>query len=265
MVRRYELDRVAHEKIAAYCKKKNIMFLSTPHDLDSVDLLAELGLEIFKVPSGEVTDLPYLRKIGGLGKKVILSTGMADMAEIRRAFNVLVKAGTRKDDITVLQCTTNYPAKFSDANLLAMCAIRDALKVKVGYSDHTVGIEASIAAVAMGATVIEKHFTLDKGMEGPDHKASVDPSELKALVSAVRNVEKALGRPEKSISDSEKDNIKIVRKSIVASTEIKKGEEFTEQNITVKRPATGISPMEWDMVVGKTAVRDFAKDELIEL
>lgn len=265
MVRKYELNQEAHQKLIAYCKTKGCMFMSTPHDMNSIDLLSDLGLNIFKIPSGEITDLPYLRKIGKLGKKVILSTGMADMTEIRSALEVLVNSGTRKEDITVLHCTTNYPTNFSNVNLLAMRSIGDELGVKVGFSDHTVGIEASVAAVALGAIVIEKHFTLDKNMEGPDHKASVDPSELRSMVRAIRNIEVALGSCRKVLLASEIDNLRIVRKSIVAAKDIKKGELFSEDNITVKRPATGISPMEWDNIIGMSSGRDFAQDELIEL
>jgi N,N'-diacetyllegionaminate synthase len=241
------------------------MFLSTPFDFESIDFLNDLGLEIFKIPSGEITNLPYLEKIGKLGKKVILSTGMADLGEIEDALDILISCGTKKENITVLHCNTEYPTPYEDVNLLAMLTIKEAFKVKVGYSDHTLGIEIPIAAVALGASVIEKHFTLDKNMEGPDHKASLEPHELKAMIDAIVNIEKALGNGMKKPSKSELKNKDIVRKSIVAKREIKKGEIFTEDNITVKRPGTGISPMRWYEVLGKVAPKDYKEDELIKI
>ena len=265
MIKRLELNEDAHKELMDYGRDKGIIFLSTPFDLESIDLLNNLGIEIFKIPSGEITNLPYLRKIGRLKKKVILSTGMADLGEIGNAINVLTEYGTRKDDITVLHCNTEYPTPFEDVNLSAMLTIRDAFKVKVGYSDHTPGIEATVAAVALGATVIEKHFTIDKNMKGPDHKASLEPDELKAMVHAIRNIEKALGNGIKKPSRSEMKNIQVVRKSIVAAKDIKKGETFTDDNITVKRPGTGISPMKWDGIIGKAAIKDFAENEFIEI
>jgi N,N'-diacetyllegionaminate synthase len=265
MIKRLELNEDAHKELMDYGRDKGIIFLSSPFDLESIDLLNNLGLEIFKIPSGEITNLPYLRKIGRLKEKVILSTGMADLEEIGNAINVLTEYGTRKDDITVLHCNTEYPTPFEDVNLLAMLTIREVFKVKVGYSDHTLGIEVPLAAVALGTSIIEKHFTLDKNMDGPDHKASLDPLELKAMVNAVRNIEKALGNGIKKPSRSEMKNIQVVRKSIVAAKDIKKGEVLGEDNITVKRPAGGISPMEWDNVLGKRAKRDFRGDELIEI
>ncbi len=265
MVKKLELDINAHMELIAYCKKKGIVFLSSPFDLESIDLLDKLGLRILKIPSGEITNFPYLRKIGSLNKRVIISTGMADLKEIEHALNILIKAGTSKEDITVLHCNTEYPTPMEDVNLHAMLTIRDTFKVKVGYSDHTLGIEVSIAAAALGATVIEKHFTLDKNMAGPDHKASLEPSELMAMVMAIRNIENALGNDIKNSSKSELKNISIARKSIVAFKDIKKGDIFTEANITVKRPGTGISPMEWDKVIGMIAKKDFKEDELIEL
>lgn len=265
MIKRLELNEDAHKGLMGYCRDKGIIFLSSPFDLESIDLLNKLGIEIFKIPSGEITNLPYLRNIGRLEKKVILSTGMADLEEIGNAINVLTECGTRKDDITVLHCNTEYPTPFEDVNLVAMLTIRDVFKVKVGYSDHTPGIEAPVAAVALGAEVIEKHFTLDKRMKGPDHKASLEPDELKAMVHAIRNIEKALGDGVKKPSPSELKNKPVVRKSIIAARDIRKGETFTEGNITVKRPGTGISPMEWDKVIGSKAVRDFQKDEIIEI
>ena len=265
MLKKLELSEEAHKELISYCRDKGIIFLSTPFDHESIAMLDNLGLEIFKIPSGEITNLPYLREVGRLKKKIILSTGMADMEEIEDAINALTKSGVQKDDITVLHCNTEYPTPFQDVNLLAMLMIRDVFKVKVGYSDHTLGIETPIAAVALGATVIEKHFTIDKKMKGPDHKASLDPLELKAMVHAVRNIEKALGNGIKKPSRSEMKNIQVVRKSIVAAKDIKKGETFGEGNITVKRPAGGISPMKWDNILGKRAKRDFKEDELIEV
>ena len=263
MIKRLELDERAHQELIAYCKKANIMFLSTPFDLDSVDLLNELGLQIFKIPSGEITNLPYLRRIGSLCKEVILSTGMSDLEEIGEAIKILTNAGTLKENITVLHANTMYPTPMEDVNLRAMQTIQNKFDVAVGYSDHTLGIEVDIAAVAMGATVIEKHFTIDKTMDGPDHKSSIDPEELKAMVSSIRNIEKALGSSVKKPSKSEKPNISMARKSIVAKKSIKKGELFTEKNITIKRPGIGISPMKWDTILGKVAERDYQIDDLL--
>ena len=231
--------------------------------MDSIDLLNNLGLEIFKIPSGEIINLPYLRKIGGLKKRIILSTGMADMGEIEDALDVLTASGTPKEDITVLHCNTEYPTPFEDVNLNAMLTIRDAFKVKVGYSDHTPGIEVPIVAVALGANVVEKHFTLDKNMKGPDHKASLEPKELKTMVEAIRNIKKALGDGVKKPSPSELKNKLIARKSIVAAKSIKASEIFTADNLTVKRPGTGISPMRWDEIIETKAKRDYQEDELI--
>ena len=263
MLKKLELDMETHKELIAYCQEKDIMFLSTPFDHDSIHLLSDLGLQIFKIPSGEITNLPYLRHIGSLGKQVILSTGMSDLGEVGDALNILINAGTSKDSITVLHANTMYPTPMKDVNLNAMLTIQKEFSVSVGYSDHTLGIEVDIAAVAMGASVIEKHFTLDKSMEGPDHKASLDPQELKAMVSAIRNIEKALGSSKKKPSPSESKNIEVVRKSIVASQGIAKGEFLTENNITVKRPGNGISPMKWDEIVGSIAVKDYQADELI--
>lgn len=239
------------------------MFLSTPFDHESIELLNDLGLEIFKIPSGEITNLPYLRHIGRLNKKVVLSTGMANMDEIKDALEILTDAGTKKENITVLHANTMYPTPMEDVNLNAMITIRDTFKVACGYSDHTLGIEVDVAAVAMGAVCIEKHFTLDKTMEGPDHKASLEPHELIAMVKAIRNIEAALGSSKKNPSKSEKPNMEVARKSIVAKTEIKKGEILSEENLCVKRPGIGISPMKWDEVVGTKATKDYAADELI--
>jgi N,N'-diacetyllegionaminate synthase len=265
MVKKLELSFDDFIVLKEYCDKLNIMFLSTPFDFESIDFLDDLGLEIFKIPSGEITNLPYLEKIGKLGKKVILSTGMADLGEIEDALDILTSCGTKKEDITILHCNTEYPTPYEDVNLLAMLTIKEALKVKVGYSDHTLGIEVPIAAVALGASVIEKHFTLDKNMEGPDHKASLEPHELKVMIDAIRNIEKSLGNGIKKPSKSELKNKDIARKSIVAKREIKKGEIFTEDNITVKRPGNGISPMRWYEVLGKVALKDYKEDELIEI
>ncbi|MFW5614542.1 N-acetylneuraminate synthase [Campylobacter hyointestinalis] len=263
MIKKLELNEYAHTELIKYCKIKNIMFLSTPFDLQSVDLLNGFGLEIFKIPSGEITNLPYLRKIASLNKKVILSTGMANLGEIEAALEILTKNGTLKENITVLHANTEYPTPFRDVNLKAMLTIRGAFGVKVGYSDHTPGIEVPIAAVALGATVIEKHFTLDKTMPGPDHKASLEPSELQSMVKAIRNIEIALGDGIKKASSSESKNKPIARKSIVAKCDIKKGDLFSESNLTIKRPGSGISPMRWDEVIGLRATRDYKEDELI--
>ena len=265
MIEKLELDVIAHKELINYCSKRGIIFLSSPFDLDSVDLLAKLGLEIIKIPSGEIVNLPYLKKIGKLKKRIILSTGMADLGEIKDALDALISSGTEKDDITVLHCNTEYPTPYKDVNLKAMQTIKKAFGVKVGYSDHTLGIEVPIAAVALGAEVIEKHFTLDKNMKGPDHKASLEPSELMAMVDGIRNTEKALGDGIKKPSKSEQKNINVIRKSIVAVKPIKKGEIFNEENIGLKRPGMGISPMKWYEVIGKTAKKDFEIDEWIVL
>jgi N,N'-diacetyllegionaminate synthase len=263
MIRKLELDAETHKELMAYCDGKGIMFLSTPFDHESIDLLDELGLEIFKIPSGEITNLPYLRHIGSLDKTIILSTGMADLGEIEDALGVLTEAGTSKEKITVLHANTEYPTPMEDVNLKAMQTIADAFKIDVGYSDHTLGIEVDVAAVAMGAKVIEKHFTLDKSMEGPDHKASLEPHELKAMVESIRNIEKALGQGVKKPSRSESKNVAIARKSIVARRDIKAGERFSDENITAKRPGNGISPMRWDEVIGRTAQKNYKADEPI--
>lgn len=265
MIKKFELNLNEHKQLISSCRKEGILFLSSPFDIESVELLNRLGLKIFKIPSGEITNLPYLRKIGSLKKKVIMSTGMADLKEIKDALDILTSSGTPKENITVLHCNTEYPTPFEDVNLAAMLTIRDRFNVKVGYSDHTLGIEIPIAAAALGASVIEKHFTLDRNMEGPDHKASSEPDELKKMVSAIRNIEKALGDGVKRPLASELKNIDVVRKSIVAAKPVKKGEIFTAENITTKRLAKGISPMAWDRVIGKTARRDFKADELIKL
>ena len=263
MLKKLELDTNTHKKLINYCKKKDIVFLSTPFDHESIDLLNKLELQIFKIPSGEITNLIYLRHIGSLNKKVILSTGMSDLKEIGDAIKILTNAGTLKENITVLHANTMYPTPMVDVYLRAMQTIQNKFDVAVGYSDHTLGIEVDIAAVAMGATIIEKHFTLDTTMDGPDHKSSIGPEELKAMVSSIRNIEKALGSSIKKPSKSERPNIIMARKSIVASKSIKKGELFTEKNITTKRPGTGISPMKWGSILGKVAERDYKIDDFL--
>ena len=265
MLKNLELNEEAHRILVDYCKHKGIIFLSSPFDLKSIDLLNKLNLKIFKIPSGEITNLPYLKKIGSLRKQIIMSTGMSNLKEVREALDILTACGSKKENITILHCNTEYPTPTEDVNLKAMLTIRDAFNIKVGYSDHTPGIEVPIAAVALGASVIEKHFTLDTNMEGPDHKASLNPADFKAMVGAIRNIEKALGEKTKRPSLSESKNMPIARKSIVASRGIGKGEKFTEGNITVKRPGTGISPMKWHKVIGRISRRDFQEDELIEL
>ncbi len=263
MLQKLELSKEAHLELIHYCKSKNIKFLSTGFDLDSLDFLNGLNIPLFKVPSGEITNLPYLRKVASFGKPVIISTGMADMREIEDALNVILEQGLKKEDLTILHCNTEYPTPMKDVNLRAMNTIKLQFDVRIGYSDHTLGIEVPIAAVALGATVIEKHFTLDKGMEGPDHKASLDSQELKAMVSAIRNIEKAMGNGIKAPSPSEIKNKPIARKSIVASKAIKQGEFFSENNLTIKRPGTGVSPMKWDEVIGTTATKSYSEDDLI--
>jgi len=265
MIRKLELSAESHKALLVHCRKKKILFLSSPFDLKSIEILVRLGLKIFKIPSGEITNFPYLCKIGSLRKKVILSTGMANNREIKRALDLLVENGTRRECIAILQCNTEYPTQLKDANLLAMQAMKNKFKVRVGYSDHTLGVEATIAAVALGASVIEKHFTLDKNMSGPDHKASLDCKELRDLVIAVRKTEEALGSKVKKPTSSELRNIMVVRKSIVASNHIKRGEVFSQDNLAVKRPGTGIDPMKWEHVVGKIAKKDFLKDEMIKI
>lgn len=263
MIKKLELDLTAHKTLIEYCKMRNIIFLSTPFDIGSIQMLDELGIPIFKVPSGEITNLPYLRKIAQLGKPIICSTGMSTMQEIMACMEVLKKEGNNQ--VTVLHCNTEYPTPMEDVNLKAMRTLHEKLGVEVGYSDHTLGIEVAIAAVALGAKVIEKHITLDRNMEGPDHKASLEPHELSAMISAIRNIEKALGNSEKVPSASEVKNKPIARKSIVAACPIQKGELLTEENLTVKRPGLGISPMKWDDVIGKYAIKSFEEDEMIIL
>lgn len=261
MVKKLELSFEEFVELKRYCEEKKIMFLSTAFDIDSVKFLNGLGLEIYKIPSGEITNFLLLREIGRLQKKVIMSTGMCNLEEVEQAVKVLNKYGTK--DIILLHCTTQYPTPMEDVNLRAMLSMGNELKLPIGYSDHTQGIEVPIAAVTMGATVIEKHFTLDKTMEGPDHKASLEPEELRKMVKSIRNIEKALGDGNKNLTESEKDNLPIVRKSIVAACKIEKGELFTEKNLTVKRPGNGISPMKWDEIIGKVSDKAYEVDEVI--
>ena len=263
MIKNLELDMETHKELIAYCQSQSIMFLSTPFDHESIDLLNGLGLQIFKIPSGEINNLPYLKHVGSLGKHIVLSTGMSNLGEVGDALNILINAGTSKDNITVLHANTMYPTPMEDVNLNAMLTIQKEFSVAVGYSDHTLGIEVDVAAVAMGASCIEKHFTLDKTMDGPDHKASLEPEELKAMVDAIRNIEKALGSSKKKPSPSETVNIDIARKSIVASQSIKKGDKLSSKNITTKRPGTGINPMKWDEIIGTSAKKDYRMDDLI--
>jgi N,N'-diacetyllegionaminate synthase len=266
MLKRLELDEAAHLELIEYCKQKNIAFLSTAFDFESIDLLKKLKINLGKIPSGELTNLPYLRKMAQNFDELILSTGMGDIDEVKETVEALIKAGAKKEKLTVLHCNTEYPTPFKDVNLKAMLTIQNELGIEIGYSDHTLGIEVPIAAVALGAKVIEKHFTLDRTMEGPDHKASLEPNELKAMVSAIRNIELAMsGSGNKTMSESEAKNKNIARKSIVAAKNIAIGEEFTEGNLTVKRPGNGISPMKWDEVIGKKAIKNFSEDDLIEI
>ena len=263
MCKRIHLTFDEHAQLKEYCDSIGIAYLSTPFDLDSIDFLQQLGTPMWKVPSGEITNLPYLEKIAATKKPVILSTGMSMISEIEDALTILEDGGA--GPITLLHCNTEYPTPIEDANLLAMQDLREQFGLPVGYSDHTAGIEADIAAAALGAVVIEKHFTLDKALPGPDHKASLSPEELTAMVAAVRKTELALGDGRKHVTESEAKNKPIARKSILAKRDIKKGETFTPENLTVKRPGDGISPMRWYDVLGKTAKRDFAEDEKIEL
>ena len=265
MLRQLELTAEMHEQLIVYCSKQGIGFFSTGFDLQSVDYLASLGADRFKIPSGEITNLPYLRHVGAFGKPLILSTGMATLGEIEAALDACEIAGTPRSRITVLHCNTEYPTPMCDVNLRAMCSIRDAFGVAVGYSDHTLGIEVPIAAVALGATVIEKHLTLDRNLAGPDHKASLEPDEFAAMVRAIRNIEQAMGDGINRPSPSESKNKSIARKSLVAARSIKAGEQFTPENLTAKRPGTGVSPMRWDKAMGRIATRDYGADEMIEL
>lgn len=263
MLKNLELSEDMHQELIDHCNVRNIKFLSTGFDIQSINMLFELGMDYFKIPSGEITNLPYLRHIGSLGKNIILSTGMSTLGEIESAISVLEKVGTRRDKLILLHCTSEYPAPISEVNLRVINTLHETFGVKVGYSDHTLGIEVPIAAVAMGASVIEKHITLSRGLEGPDHKASLEPGELNAMVAAIRNIEVALGDGIKRITSSELINRPIARKSLVALKNIKKGEVLSPENITVKRPGSGISPMLWDEIIGTIANKDFCKDDLI--
>ena len=263
MLKKYQLSYEDHKKLYLYCKFKKIIFISSPFDNKSIDLLDDLGLDLFKIPSGEINNLPYLRHLGKLKKKIILSTGMSNIFEVKNSLETLIRSGTKKKNIILLHSNTEYPTPFKDVNLKAMTKMGKDLNIKFGYSDHTLGIEVAIAAVAMGANCIEKHFTLDRNMVGPDHKASLEPQQLKKMVSAIRNIELALGNSVKKPSISELKNIKLVRKSIVSKKKIKKGEVFNVDNIDIKRPGTGISPMKWDKIIGTSAKKNYDKDELI--
>lgn len=263
MLKRLELSKEDHQELVAYCNKIEIEFMSTPFDIQSIQFLNRLGVKRFKISSGEITNYPYLKIVGSLNKEIILSSGMAKLADIEAALNVLIDAGTEKNKITILHATTDYPTQMQDVNLNAMQTIANAFKVNVGYSDHTTGIEISSAAVALGANIIEKHFTLDNDLPGPDHKASLEPKELKEMIDMIRNIEIALGDGIKGPSASEAKNLLVARKSLVAITNIKKGEVFSEKNIYVKRPGTGISPMRWNEIIGQVAQKDYQEDDLI--
>jgi N,N'-diacetyllegionaminate synthase len=264
MLRVLELSPESHQELFKYSEFRKIKIFSTGFDIGSIDMLANLGQDVFKVPSGEITNLPLLRHIGQLGKRTILSTGMSTMKEIESAVEVLLEAGTEKSQLTLLQCTTAYPLPMADVNLNAMISIKDAFDIEVGYSDHTIGTEASIAAVALGATVIEKHFTLSRNLLGPDHKASLEPPELLSMIKAIRNIELALGDGVKRVMQSESKNREIARQSIVAGLDIPKGDVFTSQNLTTKRAGLGLSPMKWDEIMGSKAKRDYLADDLID-
>lgn len=265
MIKKIALKAEDFPVLKKYCDEKGIKFISTPFDIPSVDVLHHLNMDFIKIPSGEITNLPYLRKIAAIKIPVVMSTGMSTLGDIEAALNVLYKGGLSVNDITLLHCNTEYPTPFSDVNLKAMLTLKECFGTKIGYSDHTKGIEVPIAAVSLGADIIEKHFTLDRTLPGPDHVASLEPSEMKQMIDAIRNIEQAMGSGLKQISDSERKNMAIARKSIIAACDIKKGETFTEQNLITKRPGNGISPMLWDNVLGMKAKRDFIADELIEI
>lgn len=265
MLQKLELSEQDHEELIAYCKKRGIRFWSTAFDFESMDYLHSLHLGLWKIPSGEITNYPFLRRIASYGELVIMSTGMCELQDIRNALDVLIQFGLSKKQVILLHCNTQYPTPYQDVNLKAMNSIREEFGIQVGYSDHTQGFEVSIAAVALGATVIEKHFTIDRNLPGPDHKASLEPVELKTMVSSIRHIEQSLGNGVKRVSESEKANLTVARKSIVAACSIKKGELLTERNLTVKRPGTGISPMHWPEVVGTTATKNYQEEDLIEL
>jgi N-acetylneuraminate synthase len=263
MLKKLELSVEQHQELIAYCNEKKVKFLSTAFDLESIDLLNSLNIQLFKIPSGEITNLPYLEKIGFLNKDVIVSTGMCVMSEIEEAIHVLVKSGTNRKNISVLHCTTDYPTAMNDVNLRAMLEIQRQLDVPVGYSDHTLGIEIPVAAVALGAVIIEKHFTLDKALPGPDHKASLDPSELKAMVSAIRNVEVAMGKSLKEPTAAERKNMLVARKSIHLAQALKAGSKIGKSDLVMKRPGDGISPMKMEDVIGKRLRSDQAAEHML--
>ena len=265
MIKKLSLSFNSHVKLFKYCKKKGIEYVSTPFDISSIKFLKKLEVRCFKIPSGTITNLPYLRFIGKYGKPIILSTGMSTLEEVKKALQVLIKSGTPRNKITILHCNTEYPTPLKDVNLKAMITIKNKFKVKVGYSDHTLGIEVAAAAVALGATLIEKHFTLSRGQKGPDHCASLEPKELKKMVDVIRNVELAMGHAKKKPSPSEKKNISVARNSIVAACEIRKGELFSDKNLAVKRPGHGLSPMKWDKVIGRKSNKDYQSDDLIKI
>ena len=265
MLKKLELTPSQHIELIKYCQSKSVKFFSTAFDLESIEFLSTLNLGLWKIPSGEITNYPYLKRIGEENEDVILSTGMCELVDIQNALDVLLKFGIKKEQISILHCNTEYPTPMEDVNLNAMKTMVEKFGLKVGYSDHTQGIEVPIAAVALGACIIEKHFTLDRNMEGPDHKASLEPDELIAMVKAIRNIEKAIGSEEKKVSTSEQKNLIVARKSIVAATMINKGELFTEKNLTVKRPGDGLTPMLWDSILGLEAQRDYKVDDKIEL
>ena len=265
MIKKLELSINDHKKIIYHCRKRNIEFLSSPFDLPSIKLLESIKIKKFKIPSGEITNLPYLKEIGKIAKQIILSTGMSNMKEIKKALNILVSSGISKKNIIVLHCNSEYPTPFVDVNLRSMISIKNKLNVKIGYSDHTLGIEVPIAAVAMGALVIEKHFTLNKKDKGPDHKSSLEPSEFSKMIKSIRNIEVSMGSNIKKPSKSEKKNMPVARKSIIAKTNITKGEIFSKDNLTIKRPGNGISPMLWNKIIGKRSKKDFKLNDLIKI
>ena len=265
MIQRLELKREYHKLLIDYSKICGIKFLSTAFDINSLDFLDSLGADLFKIPSGEITNYPYLKAVASYRKKIILSTGMSTLADVDNAISVLLKYGSRREDITLLHCTTEYPAPIDEVNLLVISTLKTSFGVEVGYSDHTMGIVIPISAVSLGASVIEKHFTLDRNMEGPDHKGSLEPEELISMIESIRLVEKALGDGIKRVTQSEIGNINLVRKSLVANQNIKKGDIFTSLNVSIKRPGSGISPMRYDEIIGRIAIKDFALNDLIEI
>jgi N,N'-diacetyllegionaminate synthase len=265
MLSKLELTAPMHKELIKHCSKSNIEFLSTGFDIKDIEFLVQLGVQYIKIPSGEITNIPYLRYIGNQRKSVILSTGMSNLADIEIAIDVLEKSGTPRNKVTLLHCTSSYPAPLEEVNLRAMEAMSKAFDIEIGYSDHTQGIEVSIAAVAMGAKIIEKHFTMDRNLPGPDHQMSLEPSELKAMITSIRNIELAFGDGIKRPTSSELKNINFIRKSIVAKQKIKKGEIFTEENIAIKRPGSGVSPIYWDQILGKIALQDYCEDDFIKI